>query len=334
MSEDGNPHTPTRFQEDFDLRLQDRTPIHNNYDAPEDTSKANCLWFMDSGWFRALDSKEVERRRRAQIQNPPYHRARIDTLLGMIRRYVSKFELPELLKTTDDLNRLISDLGATPGDFENAQRETSETVTDFWDHEYAFHERRKEEIERKGIGRSSYKYDDVPPTSPTRTPALPLAARSPNRRSPSSNGASKGAHRRVFNARVQKRHSNESRRGRKQRNTRASGRREPSLQAREEEPGTGASLESALGREPIMTTLSEKIVPPAPASRRRAAKKTRPAEKPRQSGRVRKSTRIQERKRQEETAFGDYNLRTKHHTGRCDKMSRALQKSSQPARRG
>jgi hypothetical protein len=299
-----------RFQEAVDQQFQDRTPIHN-YDMPEDTSKVNCLALMDQRWFRAVDPNEVERRRREQIQNPPYHRARIHTRLGMIERYASKFELPKLLKTTDDLNRLLLDLGTTPEDFENAQREIPDTVTEFWDEECAFQEGRKEEIEREWIGRSSYNYDDLLPASPTH---IPLESRSPNRLSPPSNRASKGSHKGVLNAQVQKKRSknyNVSRR--KPRKTRATERREPSPQAREEEPAISASLDSASDRG---TTLSEKTVPSAPASRGRAGTKTKAADEPRLFGRVRKSTEIQKKliiKEKNKAIIGGHNLRPQSH---------------------
>ncbi|KIW76758.1 hypothetical protein Z517_09202 [Fonsecaea pedrosoi CBS 271.37] len=290
MSKDGNPHTPTRFQRDVDRQFRDRTPIQHDYEAPEDTSKVNCQSLMDQNWWSGVDPEDVERRRREQIQEPPYHRVRIHMRLDMIKRYASNFGLPDLFKTIDGLDRLLSDAGAVADDFENAQREIPDTVKEYWDPEYGFHHNRKEEIER-----SSYKYDDSPPpASPTHTSAISLDSRSINRRSPSSNAASKGVPRGVSNARVQKkRGGNYIGTRREQRRKRTSERRKPLLQAREEETDTGASLESVSGRGPSTTTLSEKTVPSARASRGRAGTKTKAADRPGQSNRVRKSARIQ-----------------------------------------
>ncbi|KAF2752472.1 hypothetical protein EJ05DRAFT_506011 [Pseudovirgaria hyperparasitica] len=302
MSEDGSPHTPTRFQRDVDRDFQDRTPIQQNYEAPEDTSKVNCESLMDENWWTGVDPEDVERRRREQIPEPPYHRVRIHMRLDMIKRYASKLGLSDLFKMIDGLDRLLFDAGAATDDFENAQREIPETVTEFWDPEHSFHHNRKEEIER-----SSYKYDDSPLASPTHT-SIPLDSRSINRSSPSSKAASKDVPRGVSNARVQKK-----RRGihngtrREQRGKRTSERRQPLLQAREEETDTGVSLESASGRGPTTTTLSEETVPSARASHG-----------PRRSDGVRKSTRIQDREQKKliieekpKPTIGGYNLRPK-----------------------
>ena len=299
MSEIQSPRTPINLQEVFQ-RLQDGTPIQD-YEAPEDSSKVNCLFLMDQDWWRQVDRKEVEQRRRKQIQQPPYHRVRIHSRLKMIERSVSKSELPELLKTTDVLDGLLLDLGAVSDDFENAQREISPTEKEYWDPECDFHENRREEIERLG-----FRYDDSPLASPTHTPTITLVPRSVNPPSPPFESACRG----VSNARVQKkRHENYNETRRKQRSTRASERRKTPFQARREELDTSAFLESASGRGPITTTLSEKAVPSARVLRGRAGTKTKATGKPRQSEGVRKSTRIQNQK-QITPIIDDYPLRS------------------------
>ena len=272
MSENQSPRTPINLQE-VSQRLQDGTPIQD-YEAPEDSSKVNCLFLMDQNWWRQVDRKEVEQRRRKQIQQPPYYRVRIHSRLKMIERSVSNSELPELLKTTDVLDGLLLDLGAVSDDFENAQREISPTKKEYWDSECDFHENRREEIERLG-----FRYDESPLASPTHTPTITLGPRSVNRPSSPFESACRG----VSNARVPKK--------------------------RHEELDTSAFLESASGRGPITTTLSEKAVPSARVSRGRAGTKTKAIGKPRQSEGVRKSTRIQNQK-QIKPIIDNYHLRS------------------------
>ena len=301
MSVIGRPQSPTHLVEAVWRYYEDRTRSQS-FDVSEDTSKVNCMWLLSQRWWRAVDPKEVERRRREQIQNPAYYRARIRTRLGMFERHVSTLGLQELLQMTDDLTRLLVDLGATPDDFQIAQEEIPETVTEFWDAEYLFQEGRKQEFERK-----SYRSTDLPPASSTQPPPLPLAPPSPNRLSPSSNGASKG----VGNARVQKkRHQNSRWSGGKRRKARASERRRPSPQASEEEPGTGASVESTSGRGPPTTAMGEKTVPSARASRGRAGTKTKAADQPRRSTRIHKKPSIEEKQK---AIIGGHYLRPKSH---------------------
>ncbi|OAL31088.1 hypothetical protein AYO20_08419 [Fonsecaea nubica] len=313
MSENGSPQTPTRvqaFHEAVNRQLLDLTPSRT-YDAPEDTSKVSCLILMEERWFRELDQEEVEQRLQNQIQKPPYHKARATMLLGMIERYtpnISIFGLPDLFRVIDGLKRLLVDMGATPDDIENAHREISDMAKEFWDEHCAFHERRKEEVEQEEMQRFHARF----PQSPRDPSALPLTQRFPNRLSLSSIASSKEASRRVLDSRVRKKgqekHNSSEAKGQK---TRRSGRLEASTQAREQETGAGASLDSASGRRPTTTTSREKTVPSAQPSRGRVGTKTKkPAEKPRRSAGGRKSTRIQEQKK---PTIREYDLRSKRH---------------------
>lgn len=308
MSKDGNPHTPRPLHEAFTQRLKERTPIHDQ-DARQNSSKEISVRLISQNWWRNVESEDVERRRRERIQERSYYEVVILLLLDMSRKRLDTIEqsvleagLPELHKMLDHLNGGLLGLGATPDPLENARLAIPETEKTFWDEEVGFQRERKEEIQQLGF----ISDDSPPPASSTHTPALPLKPRSPNRLSPPSNKASKGAPKGVLNARVQKWRSR-SYNGSvgKQRKTRASELRKPSSQVREGEPGTGAYLESASGGGPTTTTLSEKNGSSARVTRGRAGTKTKSADKPRRSEGVRKSTRI-----------------------------RALQKKSPPARRG
>lgn len=73
----------------------------------------------------------MKQRQQEQIQNSLYHQAHIYTQLSMIKDYISKFKLSELLKMTDDLNRLLLNLNVTLNDFENVQQKISDMMMKF-----------------------------------------------------------------------------------------------------------------------------------------------------------------------------------------------------------
>ena len=280
MSEDGSPETPrTHVTLNEALRrLQDRTPDHEHDDVPENSSKENCEFLISQGWG-GKDPKVVEQKRRVQIQKSPYWRVGISRQLDMIKESVSDAELPQLHETTDGLNGVLLALGMAPDYVENARLGIPETATGYWAMELDFQQSLQEEMEQL-----SYIRDDSKPASSIHTSALPLAPHSIKRPSSPSKGAFKGA----YNASVKKKRPKKNNwTKKKQRRTRASERRESPLPAREE-PGPGASLESASGRGPTTTTLSEGTVPSARALRSRAGTKIKP-------GGVRKSRRIQEK---------------------------------------
>ncbi|OAP53790.1 hypothetical protein AYL99_12009 [Fonsecaea erecta] len=288
MSANANPQTPPTLQSAIWERLQDVTPIRS-HDAKEDSSKTNCQWLIEQNWWGNMSQQEVEGRRREKIKQPEYYRVRIGTRLKMLEDLILKSGLQTLFKTADALDGLLFGLGAKPDDFKKAEHEIPDTEKEYWDAEHDFQRDREDEVQRSG-----YNYDDSPLASPTRTPPISLEPRSVDRTSLPSKAASQPDSPGVSNTRVQKkRHSKYTKR--KQRSTRASKRLKASL---EDELNTSAFVESASGKGPTMTTLSEKAVPFARPANGRVGTKTKANSTPHQSEGTRKSTRIQKKQKE------------------------------------